>query len=134
MPAEPAILVVDDELATRIALRKVLSGAGYRVIEASSGAEALDRMSTQNAPRPSRALAVDPPQCPAVVETASPPAARRRHRPARARRQIPAYCSLAQPQALGDRPLRQLARIPQPQNFSDLAHRQSLGWHPIPAL
>ena len=47
MPAEPAILVVDDELATRIALRKVLSGAGYRVIEASSGAEALDRMSTQ---------------------------------------------------------------------------------------
>src|SRR5215831_13394653 len=34
-------------------------------------------------------------------------------------------------QALGDRPLRQLARIPQPQNFSDLAHRQSLGWHPI---
>ena len=66
MPAEPAILVVDDELATRIALRKVLSGAGYRVIEASSGAEALDRMSTQNAPRPSRALAVDPPQCRAV--------------------------------------------------------------------
>src|SRR5262244_3144747 len=48
--------------------------------------------------------------------------------------QIPAYCPLAQPQALGDRPLRQLARIPQPQNFSDLAHRQSLGWHPIPPL
>jgi hypothetical protein len=46
--------------------------------------------------------------------------------------QIPAYRSLAQPQALGDRPLRQLARMPQPQNFSDLAHRQSLGWHPIP--
>jgi hypothetical protein len=48
--------------------------------------------------------------------------------------QIPAYRSLAQPQALGNRPLRQLARIPQPQNFSDLAHRQSLGWHPIPPL
>jgi two-component system, OmpR family, KDP operon response regulator KdpE len=47
MPGEPAILVVDDELASRIALRRILSGAGYRVIEASSGAEALDRMSTQ---------------------------------------------------------------------------------------
>src|SRR5262252_6079993 len=47
---------------------------------------------------------------------------------------MPTACSLAQPQALGDRPLRQLARIPQPQNFSDLAHRQSLGWHPIPLL
>jgi len=26
-----------------------------------------------------------------------------------------------------------LSRKPQPQNFSDLAHRQSFGWHPSPA-
>lgn len=47
MPEETAILVVDDELASRVVLRKILSGAGYRVIEASSGAEALDRMSSR---------------------------------------------------------------------------------------
>ena len=47
MPREPTILVVDDEFATRIAVRKILRGAGYQVIEASSGAEALDRVGAQ---------------------------------------------------------------------------------------
>ena len=48
--------------------------------------------------------------------------------------QITADRPLAQPQALGNRPLRQLARKPQPQNFTDLTHRQSLARHPVPLL
>jgi len=47
MPGGPTILVVDDELASRIALRKILTGAGYQFVEASTGAEALERMSAQ---------------------------------------------------------------------------------------
>src|SRR5215469_365988 len=46
MPEGPSILVVD-ELASRIALRKILMSAGYQFVEARSGAEALERMSTQ---------------------------------------------------------------------------------------
>src|SRR4029077_10372444 len=42
--------------------------------------------------------------------------------------------SLAQPQALGNRALRQLAGKPQSQNFPDLAHRHSLGRHLVPLL
>jgi len=41
----PTILVVDDELASRIALRRIFSRAGYRYVDASTGAEALERMS-----------------------------------------------------------------------------------------
>ncbi len=48
-PAEPAslegaesILVVEDELAIRRLLRKILEARGYRVVEASNGSEALD--------------------------------------------------------------------------------------------
>jgi CheY-like chemotaxis protein len=41
----PTILVVDDELASRKALRKIIVGAGYQFVEASSGAEALQRIS-----------------------------------------------------------------------------------------
>jgi len=47
MSGGPTILVVDDELASRIALRKILVGAGYQFVESSSGAEALERMSAQ---------------------------------------------------------------------------------------
>ncbi len=48
--------------------------------------------------------------------------------------EIAAHRSLAQPQALGNRPLRQLAGKPQSQNFADLAHRHSLGRHLVPLL
>src|SRR5215469_7067252 len=41
----PTILVVDDELASRIALRRIFARAGYRYVDASTGAEALERMS-----------------------------------------------------------------------------------------
>jgi two-component system, OmpR family, KDP operon response regulator KdpE len=47
MPRGPTILVVDDEAASRNALRKTFAGAGYQVAEAGTGAEALDRMSAQ---------------------------------------------------------------------------------------
>ena len=46
--------------------------------------------------------------------------------------EISAHRSLAQPQALGNRPLRQLAGKPQSQNLTDLAHRHSLGRHLVP--
>src|SRR6201982_1557184 len=48
--------------------------------------------------------------------------------------EIAAHRSLAQPQALGNRALRQLAGKPQSQNFADLAHLQSLGRHLVPLL
>jgi hypothetical protein len=48
--------------------------------------------------------------------------------------EIAAHRSLAQPQALGNRALRQLAGKPQSQNFPDLAHRHSLGRHLVPLL
>src|SRR5215831_7277929 len=41
----PTILVVDDELASRIALRRIFARAGYRYVDASTGAQALERMS-----------------------------------------------------------------------------------------
>src|SRR5580700_9469770 len=46
--------------------------------------------------------------------------------------EIAAHRPLAQPQALGNPTLRQLACKPQSQNFADLAHRHSLGWHLVP--
>src|SRR6266513_3325319 len=39
-----------------------------------------------------------------------------------------------QPQALRNRPLRQLAGKPQSQNLTDLAHRHPLGRHLVPLL
>ena len=41
----PRILVVDDEPVVRLALVDCLTDAGYDVIEASNGAEALERVS-----------------------------------------------------------------------------------------
>jgi two-component system, OmpR family, KDP operon response regulator KdpE len=43
----PIILVVDDEPASRIALRKIFVAAGYQFAGASTGAEALERMRTE---------------------------------------------------------------------------------------
>jgi two-component system, OmpR family, KDP operon response regulator KdpE len=48
MPRGPTILVVDDEAASRNALRKIFVGAGYRIVEASTCAEAVERISAQN--------------------------------------------------------------------------------------
>jgi hypothetical protein len=48
--------------------------------------------------------------------------------------EILAHRALAQPQAASDRALRQPARKPQPQYLSNLPHRQSLAWHPVPPL
>jgi hypothetical protein len=46
--------------------------------------------------------------------------------------QIATYRALAQAQAPGDRPLWQLGGKTQPQDITDLAHRQSLGRHLVP--
>ena len=48
--------------------------------------------------------------------------------------EIAAHRPLAQPQALRNPTLRQLAGKPQSQNFADLAHRHSLGRHLVPLL
>jgi two-component system KDP operon response regulator KdpE len=48
MPRGPTILVVDDEAASRNALRKIFVGAGYQIVEASTYAEAQERMSAQD--------------------------------------------------------------------------------------
>lgn len=42
------ILVIDDMLPNRILLRKVLKGAGYAVLEATNGIEALDLLRDQS--------------------------------------------------------------------------------------
>lgn len=42
------ILVIDDMLPNRVLLRKVLKGAGYAVLEASNGIEALDLLRDQS--------------------------------------------------------------------------------------
>lgn len=42
-PERPCVLVVDDEDAVRRLIRKVLERAGYSVVEASNGLEALQR-------------------------------------------------------------------------------------------
>lgn len=40
----PSILVIDDEPACRTALRKIFAAAGYQFVDASTGAEALERL------------------------------------------------------------------------------------------
>ncbi len=61
-----------------------------------------------------------------------------RQRPAQAGHPGPAQIGVhradAQPQALADRPLAQPLSEPQPQNFSNLPHRQSLARHSGPSL
>jgi two-component system, OmpR family, KDP operon response regulator KdpE len=47
MPRGPTILVIDDEAASRNALRKTFIGTGYQIVEASTGAEALQRISAE---------------------------------------------------------------------------------------
>jgi len=44
----PTILVVDDEVAIRKILRKILVSAGYQFLDASSGAKALELISAQS--------------------------------------------------------------------------------------
>jgi two-component system, OmpR family, aerobic respiration control protein ArcA len=48
MPRGPTILVVDDDAASRNALRKIFMGAGYDIVEARTFAEALERISAQD--------------------------------------------------------------------------------------
>jgi len=43
----PTVLVIDDEQASRIGLRRVLVAAGYQFVGASTGTEALERMGTE---------------------------------------------------------------------------------------
>jgi two-component system, NtrC family, nitrogen regulation response regulator NtrX len=49
-PAPATVLVVDDEKNIRRTLAMVLEGDGYRVIEAESGEQGLDLVTTANAP------------------------------------------------------------------------------------
>ena len=42
------ILVVDDEVAVRLVLQRILEGLGYHVVTAANGQEALDKMSQLN--------------------------------------------------------------------------------------
>jgi CheY-like chemotaxis protein len=42
--ARPTILVVDDDLMTRVLVRRMLEEAGYQVTEAASGRDALVRL------------------------------------------------------------------------------------------
>ena len=44
MPIEPTVLLVDDDERLRRAAGKVLAAAGYRVVSASSGREALETL------------------------------------------------------------------------------------------
>ena len=43
----PTVLVIDDEQASRISLRRVLVAAGYQFVGESTGTEALERMGTE---------------------------------------------------------------------------------------
>jgi two-component system, OmpR family, KDP operon response regulator KdpE len=45
--SEPLVLIVDDEMAIRRFLRVSLAGEGYRVVEASTAAEALEQVAGQ---------------------------------------------------------------------------------------
>jgi DNA-binding response OmpR family regulator len=44
MPSQPHILIVEDEAKVRLLLRRCFEAEGYRVTEAGSGAEALERL------------------------------------------------------------------------------------------
>ena len=42
------VLVVDDDLSVRASMKKVLQGAGYEVLLAADGQEALDRLGSEH--------------------------------------------------------------------------------------
>lgn len=45
--SEPAILIVEDEPLLREAFRLMLEGAGYRILEAGTGAAAIETVQTE---------------------------------------------------------------------------------------
>ena len=47
MPNIPKLLVVDDSQAVRISVKRILTKAGYEVITANDGFEALDRLNEE---------------------------------------------------------------------------------------
>ncbi|MBJ7515737.1 MAG: hypothetical protein JHC82_05675, partial [Stenotrophomonas sp.] len=48
MPHRDRILIVDDNVATRYAVRRVLEHHGFRVEEAGTGGEGLARLAAQD--------------------------------------------------------------------------------------
>lgn len=56
VPAQPCVLVVDDDLAIRDSVGELLEAHGYRVERAANGIEALDKLRNHDAPRPSLIL------------------------------------------------------------------------------
>jgi len=50
VPASPTILVVDDEAGVRVMIARMLSLAGYQVVSAQSGEEALEIVKDYAAP------------------------------------------------------------------------------------
>jgi two-component system, cell cycle sensor histidine kinase and response regulator CckA len=54
--ARPTVLVVDDEDALRAAIRRLLEGQGYGVIEAPNGANALQLLEDTTVPKVSLVL------------------------------------------------------------------------------
>ena len=94
----------------------------------------------RDAPRPNPAADADRPGCRQVGgnSSASSSASSRSSGSGQAQAggarpaQIARHRALAQPEAAGHRPLRQPTFPAQSQNFTDLAHRQSLGRHLVP--
>jgi CheY-like chemotaxis protein len=56
VPAQPCVLVVDDDLAIRDSVGELLEAHGYRVELAANGIEALDKLRAHESPRPSLIL------------------------------------------------------------------------------
>lgn len=56
VPAQPCVLVVDDDLAIRVSVAELLEEHGYRVELAANGVEALEKLRGDGAPRPSLIL------------------------------------------------------------------------------
>ncbi len=55
-PPAPTVLVVDDEPAVRLLVERVLVDAGYRVLTAMGGVEALEQFVVEPRGRPSTLL------------------------------------------------------------------------------